>query len=96
MPLKAYKKIDTKQRFMEKIAGNVYPQIVSIGTANPPNKYTQLQIDQAKLGELIDLVATVPFTHDSLNSKDILGPNESRITVFSPVSAHDRTPYAYI
>ena len=36
-------------------------------------RYTQLQIDQAKLGELIDLVATVPFHHSSLNSKDILG-----------------------
>ena len=36
-------------------------------------RYTQLQIDQAKLGELIDLVATVPFNHASLNSKDILG-----------------------
>jgi type I restriction enzyme M protein len=36
-------------------------------------RYTQLQIDQSKLGELIDLVATVPFTHASLNSKDILG-----------------------
>ncbi|CAA0123054.1 putative type I restriction enzymeP M protein [BD1-7 clade bacterium] len=35
--------------------------------------YTRLQIDQAKLGELIDLIATVPFTHESLNSKDILG-----------------------
>lgn len=36
-------------------------------------RYTQLQIDQAKLGELIDLVATIPFTHASLDSKDILG-----------------------
>ena len=36
-------------------------------------RYTQLQIDQSKLGELIDLVATIPFTHASLNSKDILG-----------------------
>lgn len=36
-------------------------------------RYTQLQIDQAKLGELIDLVATIPFVHASLNSKDILG-----------------------
>lgn len=35
--------------------------------------YTRLQIDQAKLGELIDLIATIPFTHASLNSKDILG-----------------------
>ena len=36
-------------------------------------RYTQLQIDQSKLGELIDLVATIPFDHASLNSKDILG-----------------------
>ena len=36
-------------------------------------RYTQLQIDQAKLGELIDLIATIPFEHDSLNAKDILG-----------------------
>ncbi|WP_415905566.1 type I restriction-modification system subunit M [Neptuniibacter sp. QD48_55] len=36
-------------------------------------RYAQLQIDQAKLGELIDLVATIPFHHESLNSKDILG-----------------------
>ncbi len=36
-------------------------------------RYTQLQIDQAKLGELIDLIATIPFVHDSLSSKDILG-----------------------
>jgi len=36
-------------------------------------RYTQLQIDQAKLGELIDLVATIPFAHESLSSKDILG-----------------------
>ena len=36
-------------------------------------RYTQLQIDQAKLGELIDLVATIPFNHNSLSSKDILG-----------------------
>ncbi|MFT6489262.1 MAG: type I restriction enzyme M protein [Parvibaculaceae bacterium] len=35
--------------------------------------YTRLQIDQAKLGELIDLVATIPFTHASLDSQDILG-----------------------
>lgn len=36
-------------------------------------QYTRLQIDQAKLGELIDLVATIPFKHASLNSQDILG-----------------------
>jgi type I restriction enzyme M protein len=36
-------------------------------------RYTQLQIDQSKLAELIDLISTVPFKHASLNSKDILG-----------------------
>lgn len=36
-------------------------------------RYTQLQIDQAKLGELIDLIATIPFVHNALSSKDILG-----------------------
>jgi type I restriction enzyme M protein len=36
-------------------------------------RYAQLQIDQSKLGELIDLMATVPFNHASLSSKDILG-----------------------
>lgn len=35
--------------------------------------YTQLQIDPAVLGELIDLIATVPFHHHKLKSKDILG-----------------------
>lgn len=36
-------------------------------------QYGRLQIDQAKLGELIDLIATIPFTHESLQAKDILG-----------------------
>jgi len=36
-------------------------------------RYAQLQIDQKKLGELIDLISTIPFTHASLSSKDILG-----------------------
>lgn len=36
-------------------------------------RYTQLQIEQSKLGELIDLIATIPFTHATLSSKDILG-----------------------
>ena len=35
--------------------------------------YAQLKIDQAKLNELINLIATIPFNHNSLNSKDILG-----------------------
>jgi type I restriction enzyme M protein len=36
-------------------------------------QYSRLQIDQAKLGELIDLIATIPFVHASLQAKDILG-----------------------
>lgn len=36
-------------------------------------QYGRLQIDQAKLGELIDLIATIPFKHASLQAKDILG-----------------------
>jgi type I restriction enzyme M protein len=35
--------------------------------------YASLKIDQAKLNELINLIATIPFNHNSLNSKDILG-----------------------
>jgi type I restriction enzyme M protein len=36
-------------------------------------QYTTLKVDQTKLAELIDLIATVPFSHVSMNSKDILG-----------------------
>lgn len=36
-------------------------------------QYARLQIDQTKLGELIDLIATIPFIHASLQAKDILG-----------------------
>ncbi|WP_321531818.1 class I SAM-dependent DNA methyltransferase [uncultured Desulfuromonas sp.] len=35
--------------------------------------YGRLQIDPAKLGELIDLIATIPFKHALLQAKDILG-----------------------
>ncbi|MCB9164014.1 MAG: type I restriction-modification system subunit M [Flavobacteriales bacterium] len=35
--------------------------------------YTQLQLDPANLGSLIDLIATIPFVHGSLHAKDILG-----------------------
>ncbi|NMU69216.1 SAM-dependent DNA methyltransferase, partial [Vibrio parahaemolyticus] len=35
--------------------------------------YAALKIDQAKLNERINLIATIPFNHKSLNSKDILG-----------------------
>jgi len=35
--------------------------------------YSQLKIDQSKLNELINLIATIPFEHDDMNAKDILG-----------------------
>ena len=35
--------------------------------------YAQLQIEQTKLADLLDLIASIPFTHDTLKSKDILG-----------------------
>lgn len=53
--------------------------LVAIEKDNPKLKgvlnksYGRLQIDQAKLGELIDLIATIPFTHATLHAKDILG-----------------------
>ena len=50
-----------------------------IEKANPKLKrilnkdYTKLNIEQSKLGDLVDLIATIPFVHKSLKSKDILG-----------------------
>ena len=35
--------------------------------------YARLQVDAGKLGELIDLIATVPFHHETLKARDILG-----------------------
>lgn len=35
--------------------------------------YAQLQIEQNKLADLLDLIATIPFAHHSLQAKDILG-----------------------
>jgi len=35
--------------------------------------YAQLQIDQNKLVDLLDLIATIPFSHETLKAKDILG-----------------------
>ena len=35
--------------------------------------YTALKIDQAKLKDLINLIATIPFNHGALKGKDILG-----------------------
>lgn len=35
--------------------------------------YTRLNLDDSKMGELIDLISTIPFETKSLKSKDILG-----------------------
>jgi type I restriction enzyme M protein len=35
--------------------------------------YAQLQIEQTKLADLLDLIASIPFTHETMQSKDILG-----------------------
>lgn len=35
--------------------------------------YAQLQIEQSKLADLLDLIATIPFSHETLKAKDILG-----------------------
>jgi type I restriction enzyme M protein len=36
-------------------------------------QYGRLQLDQSKLIELINLLSEIPFTHETLQSKDILG-----------------------
>ena len=35
--------------------------------------YARLQIDSYKLADLVDLISTIPFQHESLKAKDILG-----------------------
>jgi len=37
------------------------------------NRYIQLQLAPENLGGLIDLIATIPFEHETLRAKDILG-----------------------
>jgi type I restriction enzyme M protein len=53
--------------------------MVAIEKENPRLKnilnkdYARLEVNDAKFASLIDLIATVPFDHESLHSKDILG-----------------------
>jgi type I restriction enzyme M protein len=35
--------------------------------------YARLQIEQSKLADLVDLISEIPFEHESLKAKDILG-----------------------
>lgn len=64
---------------MRSVGGLIDDALEAIEKDNPKLKgvlnkqYARLQIDQTKLGELIDLIATIPFIHASLQAKDILG-----------------------
>lgn len=71
--------IDGKPKKITSVGHLIDNALESIERDNPKLKgvlnkhYASLKIDQAKLNELINLIATIPFTHKSLNSKDILG-----------------------
>lgn len=71
--------IDGKAKRITSVGHLIDNALEGIERDNPKLKgvlnkhYSQLQIDQAKLNELINLIATIPFNHDTLNSKDILG-----------------------
>lgn len=71
--------IDDKPKKITSVGHLIDNALEGIERDNPKLKgvlnkhYASLKIDQAKLNELINLIATIPFTHKSLNSKDILG-----------------------
>ncbi|MCE7626417.1 type I restriction-modification system subunit M [Vibrio fluvialis] len=71
--------IDGKPKKITSVGHLIDSALEGIERDNPKLKgvlnkhYASLKIDQAKLNELINLIATIPFTHKSLNSKDILG-----------------------
>jgi type I restriction enzyme M protein len=71
--------IDGKPKKITSVGHLIDNSLEGIERDNPKLKgvlnkhYASLKIDQAKLNELINLIATIPFTHKSLNSKDILG-----------------------
>lgn len=71
--------IDGKTKKITSVGHLIDNALEGIERDNPKLKgvlnksYSALKIDQAKLNELINLIATIPFDHNSLNSKDILG-----------------------
>lgn len=71
--------IDGKTKKITSVGHLIDNALEGIERDNPKLKgvlnksYASLKIDQAKLNELINLIATIPFDHNSLNSKDILG-----------------------
>ena len=72
-------KIDGKTKKITSVGHLIDHALESIERDNTKLKgvlnksYSALKIDQAKLNELINLIATIPFVHAELNSKDILG-----------------------
>ncbi|GGB67582.1 type I restriction-modification system subunit M [Shewanella inventionis] len=71
--------IDGKTKKITSVGHLIDNALEGIERDNPKLKgvlnksYSSLKIDQAKLNELINLIATIPFVHADLNSKDILG-----------------------
>ncbi|EHZ2899917.1 type I restriction-modification system subunit M [Vibrio vulnificus] len=71
--------IDGKAKKITSVGHLIDNALEGIERDNPKLKgvlnksYSALKIDQAKLNELINLIATIPFVHADLNSKDILG-----------------------
>ncbi|USD67705.1 class I SAM-dependent DNA methyltransferase [Vibrio sp. SCSIO 43136] len=71
--------IDGKSKKITSVGHLIDTALEGIERDNPKLKgvlnksYAGLKIDQAKLNELINLIATIPFVHAKLNSKDILG-----------------------
>lgn len=71
--------IDGKTKKITSVGHLIDNALEGIERDNPKLKgvlnksYSGLKIDQAKLNELINLIATIPFVHADLNSKDILG-----------------------
>lgn len=71
--------IDGKPKKITSVGHLIDNALEGIERDNPKLKgvlnkhYAALKIDQSKLNELINLIATIPFNHKSLNSKDILG-----------------------
>ncbi|NDW11163.1 type I restriction-modification system subunit M [Dysgonomonas sp. 520] len=70
---------ETESEKMKGVAFMIDGALEAIEKDNPKLKgvlnktYTRLNLDDSKMGELIDLISTIPFERESLKSKDILG-----------------------
>lgn len=69
---KEIKKVpDKQQKFLDALDAIEKDNPKLKGVLN--KSYGRLQIDQSKLIELINLISEIPFAHESLQAKDILG-----------------------